>query len=296
MPITITVESSQARVLLFIDYTTETGTTTEVTISRGPSASGPWTEVRTVDLLSEQAYQYDTGAPLDTALWWRTVPDAGPILVEGPETIVSSDRVWVKDPMRPWADQGMVFCDDPMNATLCGVTPDDIVWAGWGDKDRTADAGLFPILNAERPADVWARRKSLNSSIAFFSRTLAAKTAVYELFTAGGPLFIQAPVVYGWDDAYAQPGDLNEAYISRDQRRPFRLWNAPVVLVDQPLGPIQGTECANWCAVQETFPTFAEMTAAGGTWGAVANGITVCGDPALDGYGEGGYGDGPYGD
>jgi hypothetical protein len=80
---------------------------------------------------------------------------------------------------------------------------------------------------------------------------------------------------YGYKDRYFQPGDLSEAYISEDQRRPLRLWSSPLTAVDQPVGLPQGTDTANWCAVEDQYPTFAALTATGLTWGQVAQGQAV---------------------
>lgn len=155
---------------------------------------------------------------------------------------------------------------------------DDIAWVGFQDKVRAADVGLFPVLDRERPADVFARRKDITTSCRFLTRSLAASDAVYDLYTAGGSLLFQIPDQYGMNrqygqkDRYFQPGDLNEAYISEDQRRPLRLWTAPLTAVDLPVGLPQGTDTANWCAVQEQYPTFAQLTATGLTWGQIAQG------------------------
>lgn len=169
------------------------------------------------------------------------------------------------------------------NFSVSALPPavDDLVWVGYRDKNRAMDAGLFPVLNRERPADVYARRKDIVTSCQFLSRSLDAINRVYTLFTAGGPLLYQTPTVYGMDkpdgqtDRYFQPGDLNEAYISQDQRKPVRLWSVPLTAVDQPVGLPQGTDDANWCAIKDKYPTYADLTATGLTWGAIAAGGAV---------------------
>ena len=102
--------------------------------------------------------------------------------------------------------------------------------------------------------------------------------ALPSLFTVGGPLYLRAPAEYGRTDFYLQPGDLTEAFLGDriDQRKPVRLWDSPYVVVDGPIGPQQGTDCANWCALTDAFPTYALLTATGDTWGDIAAGTTVC--------------------
>lgn len=166
---------------------------------------------------------------------------------------------------------------------LPAVSPigDTLAWVGYRDKVRAMDAGLFPVLDRERPVDVYARRKDIVTSCLFLTRSLPAINSVYDLYTPGGPLLFQTPTVYGMDkpygqtDRYFQPGDLNEAYISQDQRKPVRLWSVPLTAVDLPVGLPQGTDDANWCAIEDKYPTYADLTATGLTWGQIAAGGAV---------------------
>lgn len=177
----------------------------------------------------------------------------------------------------------------------------DIAWVGFRDKVRAVDAGLFPVLDAERPADVFARRKDITTGIMFLSRSIAAVRGIYELFTSGGPILVQVPEAYGMNapygqrDRYYQPDDLTESYLSQDQRKVYRLWSAGATAVEAPIGEPQGTDTANWCALEETYPTMGDYADSGFTWGQAATGLASTGlDDSM--YGGGLYGDGPYGD
>lgn len=191
---------------------------------------------------------------------------------------------------------------DNFEASLPAPPSVDIAWVGFRDKVRAADAGLFPILDAERPADVFARRKDIRTSIQFLSRSLPALTGIYELFTAGGPILVQVPEFYGMNapygqrDRYYQPDDLTEAYLSQDQRKTYRLWSAPVTVVNAPIGEPQGTDVANWCALMDTYSTMGDYAASGFSWGDAATGEASLIVPDDGTYGGGLYGDGPYGD
>jgi hypothetical protein len=291
--------SDDGIVYLTVDFTAAAGTQTTATIERGTSAAGPWTLLDTVELLGQVGVYNDTTAPLDTPLWYRwTGSPNSPVQIQGPFTEVSVGTVLLKDPLRPWANVEAMFCSSQQQVleASCGTTGPEIIWAGLDNKVYQADANLFDVYNARVPADVYGTRKRLDSGMRVLTRTLAAKDAVEALFAGGGPLQLQLPDEYGLPDMIVQPGDLTEAYIWDDQRRPIRLWSAPFTTVDRPLGPQQGTEFGNWCAVAEAFDTFADLTASGATWAQIASGEAVGGEPVLDGYGEGGYGEGPYGD
>ncbi|MEU5987331.1 hypothetical protein, partial [Streptomyces sp. NPDC047434] len=174
----------------------------------------------------------------------------------------------------PWTNLEFSFCASKHQALndICTPTGPELIWVDWGDAVRRADVTLSDVYGAERPADVYGRRKNRDSRIVILSKTLAARDAVHALFTAGGPLQLQAPDVYAWEDCFLQPLDLAEVYIHPDRRKPYRLWEANVTIVDQPLGPTQGTICANWCAVTAAYPTYALLTATGLTWGQIEAG------------------------
>lgn len=275
MALTATVDTATAGVILFVDYSGEAGSQLTSSVVR-IAPDGSVTPVRggtDLVLIGEQAYLYDYEAPLDVAVTYQSTsaPD-NVVLTSAPVTVVSGGYVWFKDPNRPWANVRVDLCSQP--TTPCDEPADPVALVEFGQETRQGDFIAPQILNAERPADIYARRKDVTTSVRFATRTLAAVDAVYELFTWGGPLFIQAPDVYGWPDRYVQPGDLVMTYIGRDQRKPWRLWDVPLIVVDAPtLSALpQGTLCANWCLVEETFPTFADMTATAATWGDLLDG------------------------
>lgn len=307
MPLTGTVDADNARVDLFVDYTTEFGSFDFGSVYRRVgSPDAPLEMVRGLFqgiMLGEQAYVSDHEAPLDVPLYY--IVRSGPTFLEmsaGPFIIPSNGYVWIKDPGRPWADIRLDLCASASNGQGCSTPEDPFAWIGFGDRLRADDAGLFPVLNKERPADIYARRKDVTTTATFLSRTVPAIDTVYELFTAGGPVMIQVASLYGMDnpygitDRYWQPGVLTESLIYRDQRKPERRWDVPVVCVDIQIGEPQGTDDANWCAIQDEYPTFDDLTGTGYSWGSVADGTAGQGPPPSDGYGEGLYGTGPYGD
>lgn len=260
---------------LTVNFTAAPGTQTTATLERGLSATGPWEFIRTVELLGQVGYTYDTTAPLDTPLWYRWTGDpGGDEIIQGPFTEVGAGTVLIKDPLRPWANLEFFFCASQQQALAAICTPGgpDLVWVGFAEETFRSDANMFDVYDARTPDDIFGVRKDRDGSLRLFSKTLAARDAVKTLFAAGGPLQLQLPAEYGWDDSLVQPFDLVSSYIAPDQRLPYRAWSAQWTRVLTPEGPIQGTACANWCAVSDAYPLFSNLTASGLTWGQVAAG------------------------
>src|SRR5690348_15732209 len=123
-------------IYLTADFTAAPGTQTTATIARGPSATGPWTDLDTVDLLGQVGQYYDTSVPLNTVVWYRwTGLPGGTTIVQGPYIEVGDGSVLLKDPLRPWADVALAFCDTAQTAAeiLCTPGRPDLVWVGFGD-------------------------------------------------------------------------------------------------------------------------------------------------------------------
>ena len=251
---------------------------TVFTVERALSADGPWLVIQSdVPLLNELAVFVDNTAPIGVDLWYRFTPDGAtaPVTV-GPYQLPANGHTWIKDPARPWADLKFDTCPTSGPAAPCTDPDPAYVWGGLSGLGQAEDAGIFEILNSDVPADVWGRRKSISGTMVFFTRTLDATDRVYDLFTAGGPLQLQLPDVYGWHDAFIQPFELTWEYGSRDQRRPLRRYEVRFRVVGRPLGPIQGVDCANWCEVNAAFPTFGDMAATGATWLELVQGSVLC--------------------
>ena len=272
MAVTCTAHNDIASVLLEMDYTAEAGTQTGLIIRRSVGGE-PFSDLVGYGLLCEQGYYWDTTMPLDVPVTYQFETTDG-IIETCTVTVDGGGFVWLKDPGRPWANVRLDLClvPTPPADPDCAPPEEPLALIQFGDEVRPADANLFPILDQELPVDVYARRKGVTTSIQFASRTCEAIDLVYQLFTAGGPILIQAPEIYCWPDRFWQPGDLEMEFISRDQRKPWRLWSVPLTQVVAPaIDTIQGVEDATWCCVNETYATYADFTATGLTWGEVAS-------------------------
>ena len=301
--LTATANNTYAFISLYIDFDAFT-TQNQVTVVRVHPDGTEYTvrggyRIETFPVTFDY-FLTDTEAPLDTAVTYRAFEDvvgldpSTTVVTGGPVTIDSGGYQWFKDPSRPWADIRVDLCADI--GAPCAAIADPVSLLRLGNKTRASDASIIPILDRELPADIWARRKGIVSSLTFLTRTLAAIDTVYDLFTAGGPLLLQFQPEFGWDDAYWQPGELAETYTgSNDQRTPYRRWTVPIVQVDRPspAGAAQGTACANWCVIEDTYATSQTLADTGLTWLEVASCDTAA---SFVGFGFGGYGDGPYGD
>jgi len=223
-------------------------------------------------------FLFDTEAPLDTPVTYRAFEDvvgldpSSNVITGGPVTITSDGYQWFKDPARPWANIRVDLCTELGGP--CASIADPVSLLRLGNKTRASDANIIPVLDRELPADIWARRKGIVSSLTFLTRSLTAIDSVYDLFTSGGPLLLQFQAEFGWDDAYWQPGELTEEYTgSADQRLPYRRWTVPIVQVDRPspASAAQGTACANWCIIEDTYATSQDLADTGLTWLDVAS-------------------------
>lgn len=291
--LTATVDNTNGLIGLYVEFTTPVGTPQHAIVER-VMPDGSFVRVRGGDPVNlvgtpPAAVLIDAEVPFGVSVSYRAYAVAFPatVITSGTVSLSVPTVMWFKDPLRPWANYTADYCAQPSVACVVPTAPISV--ARYGAKERPADAGLFGILDAERPADIWARRKDANTSIAFLSRTLAAIDTIETLFTAGGPLLLQTPAIYGWPDKYYQPDTLADDTLGEDQRKPYRLWSVPLTPVDRPPAALgqQGTAAANWCAVAARYATSAELVASGQTWQQLA---TTGAFTPLSGYGSGVYG------
>lgn len=283
--LTATVQNTYAQVLLRSEFSA-TGSLTAL-VERSDDGGVTWQPVRGGNLLgligpapgagNRIGYLYDTEMPLDTAVRYRSTDNLGTVTTAGPVTVVSSGFAWLKDPARPWANVRIDDCSDTPVPTQCATPLTEpavsLVGDGLGAEDYAGDFTLFPILNRPRPADVYAYRKDAVTSWRVVSKTLASMDTLNVFYAWGGPIFLQLPPVYGWPDRYYQPDNVSVSRLSNDLRVPYRFWDAPLTVVDAPVGAAQGTALNNWCYLDSQYATWADLTATGLTWGQIVEGL-----------------------
>lgn len=301
--LTASPDPTFAHVLLSLSFTATASAT--ATVERSADGGVTWTAVRGSPLTligpapsagDRLAYVYDTEAPLNTALLYRATSNLGVVISTGPVAVTIADGIsWLKDPARPWANVRISLCAKTVPEAACTPVPAEpavfIVENGLGSETYAADAGLFPVLNRARPADVYARRKDAVTSWQVVSSTLTAMNTLNTFYAAGGPVFLQLDPDYGWPDRYYQPGDVDVARVSKILSRPMRLWSVPLTVIDSFPGAGQGVFEETWCLVDAQYGTYQQQTNTGLTWGQVVSGAAA---PApLTGYGSGIYGGPP---
>jgi hypothetical protein len=207
----------------------------------------------------------DTEAPLDTPLTYTTgSPDAsGTQVVSTPMVTVSGNGLcWLKDPLRPAASLRLELA----SARNACMTPRGIYLTGLGEETRSADTGIFDLVDTARPVVAANRRKDPSGTLTLVTRTIVDLDQVTTLLAPGTPLLLQVPAVYGMPDAYLSVGDVRISRIARDHRRPWRRLTCPYVVVDRPSGSAQGLPGSRWADLSASYPTWADLTATGATW------------------------------
>lgn len=279
MTYTLTPDTGRADVLIYAEFATEAGVQENVTITRLNPDGTETVIITDFLLLCDEVYVYDSTPPIDVAFSYRfnTTPvDVNH--VEGPVTVTGDGTIRLGDPTRPWANVVLDLCGDKPGP--CGPAPSPCLsFMRWGTEVFAADVELIPVHNRTRPADVYARRKDAAvSSLRFLSRhaqdDCSCIDTVKTLFTAGGPVHLRFPPEYCIPDRTYQPGDLSMSYLAgqSDQRKPYRMWEVPLVVVDDVQLPAQGVAGVTWCDVNDTFATYANLTASGLNWDDVVSG------------------------
>jgi hypothetical protein len=301
--LTASPSATWANVLLRTEFTATASQT--ATVERSSDGGVTWTAVRGSPITlvgpdpsagSRIGYVYDSEAPFNTALRYRSTSNLGVVTTDGPVTVtVAAGVSWLKDPARPWANLRLDECTPTPVPYSCDPPASEpainLVASGLLDETRAGDFTLFPVLNRPRPADVFAYRKDVVTSWQVVSKTLTSMNSLTTFYAWGGPIFIQLPPEYGWPDRYYQPGDTKTSRLSYDLRQPYRLWDVPLTVVDSPVGAAQGQATNNWCVVDAQYATYAQMAASGLTWSQVVEGAAA--PAALSGYGSGIYGGPP---
>lgn len=230
------------------------GTSTPVRVTTAANSTG-----YEIELSGGQAVLYDTEAPLDVTLTYTTQSTMDSSTATSIVDVLPSDGFWLKDPLRPWADQ-RVYLSIPQEPDC--VPASAIFFVGMDTESRDARSGSFPVNQAELP--IWASRVrgSISSSLILASRSFPDRDNLIELNASGNVLLFQGPAAYGIPDRYMGIGPYSISRLSPDHKVPWRTHTMPHVQTGRPAGLAEGVLGVRWADVCDVYATFGDITAA----------------------------------
>lgn len=175
-------------------------------------------------------------------------------------TFLSGGLGWWKDPLHP-ATMVQLLID--LRAASCGGS--GVVYIGHGDRQRPADASVLEIPDAERGAAIFARRKSVRSSVSTLALSDADNLDLVALHASNAPLLLQLPAKYLEPDTYGLHSDTGDGRLAADRKIPLRVYQSSYQDSGPPVGPAEGVLGARYQDL-DLFTTFAQATAASKTW------------------------------
>jgi len=221
-----------------------------------------------IQLSGGLAVLYDTEAPLDVSLFYTTTSSEDTATATSTEIVLaSSDDLWLKAPLRPWADQRVVL-DIPQEPDC--VPENAIFFQSMDVETRPARSAGFTVNNRAEPIWVTRVRASITSSLTLVSRTFTDRDDMIALNSAGDPLLFQGPAQYGIPDRYMGVSDYTITRLSADHRKEWRVHGLPHVEVSRPAGLAEGILGNRWDDL--CSETFGSAEADGLTWTQVLKG------------------------
>lgn len=151
---------------------------------------------------------------------------------------VTSDSVWLKNPLRPCLDVEIGLCSPAMDFDC--EEDSRVSYAGMADDELAANTVLSEPANQVYPIPVSRQRRAPTSELRLIAHDCDARDEVLAVNDPGTPLLFQAPADYCIPDRYISVGTETEARISRDQREDFRVMVLPYAVVQRPEGPADG--------------------------------------------------------
>lgn len=244
-------------------------------------ADGNETQVRAHTFVDESGYLielsaglavlYDTEAPLDVPVTYRTEGAGSSVTVTTAASTLDSDgNMWLKSPLHPWADQ-RVTQGTPTDPACLATSA--IFFGGRGAEGRPSRSNSFPVNNRRTPIAASRVRGSIVTESAYVSRSFTDRDNMIALNASGDTLLFQAPPAYGVTDEYQLIGEYTINRLSSDMKIEGRLHQMPSVEVDRPAGLADGVLGVRWMDLCDPYATFGDATAAGLTWTGVLLGL-----------------------
>lgn len=223
-------------------------------------------------------YVYDTEAPMNTSVTYRTEGYDGIAGVTSSSVTWTETHPWLKSPFHPWQDKMLLLRDDLGNPAC--AEGDNIYFAAMDVETRPNRSAVFPVDQRKNPIPSYRVRGGITSSLRLISRTFTARDYLITMNESGDPLFFQAPAMYGIPDRYMMIGDYSVARLSPDHRQPWRANTLPHTEIDMPTGLADGILGNRWADICDTYETFLDAENAGITWSMILLGYAA--DPPLE--------------
>lgn len=181
------------------------------------------------------------------------------------ETVtVTSDSVWLKNPLSPCLDIEVGLCEPGMDFDC--ETDSRVSYAGMANDELDANTVLSLPVNRKYPIPVNRVRRAPRSELRLITHDCDARDVVLAINDPGDPLLFQAPADYCIPDRYISVGTLTEARFSIDQRDDFRLMMMPYAVVQRPEGPADGPCGLRFMDLCDIYTSWQSMTLAGLDW------------------------------
>lgn len=212
-------------------------------------------------------FQYFGPAPITTLFYVDEIGvyQTQPVALSACETVtVTSESVWLKNPLNPCLDLEIGLCNPAMDFDC--EEDSRISYVGMADDELEPNTVVSVPANRKYPIPTNRVRRSPRSELRLLAHDCTARDAVLAANDPGDPLLFQAPTDYCIPDRYISVGTETESRISRDQREDFRLMLLPYVVVQRPEGPANGICGARMEDLCDIYASWSSMVIGGLTY------------------------------
>lgn len=249
---TATVNAALAKVTL--DITMAASVTTITVGRRGPD--GFTTLIRYGEGIPTPGGHVvidDFEAPLDVPIDYvatQVTPTGTETATSAIVMLTSGGYSWLKDPAYP-----------SMNFRIPITTSIQTL-------QRPARAGVFRILDRDKPVTITTVRQSPNGELVLHTNTDSERVSLTNLLARGTTLLLQVPAVYAESASnnYVYVADVTETRVGLAMEQ-ARRWSLPFTVVDRPEGLTgQPASGKTWGDVKTKYATWGDLAASGKTW------------------------------
>jgi len=241
------------------------GSTVPVRVNTASNSSGNY-----IELSGGEATLYDTEVPLDTPVTYiadgligTTAAGTATSSPASGVVVASGNNLWLKAPLRPWADQRLVLSvpQEP------DCVPESAIFFVSMDTENRANRTVVNVVNNRKnPIPAQRTRGGIGSTLNLVTRMFVDRDNVITLNADGDPLMLEGPAAYGIPDQYMSVDSYSVSRLTTNHRRQFRAHSLPYVEVDRPAGLAEGILGGRFADMCQKYATFAAATAAGLTW------------------------------